>query len=155
MIGYRCEEAFGDGVTDLIKVMAYETFELGNSDILEYVSMHYLEDGELKDECLSMIQELEDNGYVDDMFEDEKEEFMGKLVNEINKKLNMELKSCLWLASLDTVKDYYCQNMDSFFIKSYETSNAIITDLGYDGALYAYEVLPKMIKQEEYRNENR
>lgn len=37
MTGYRCEEFFGEGRRDAASVMAYETFVLENTDILDYL----------------------------------------------------------------------------------------------------------------------
>ena len=37
MIGYRCEEFFGEGRRDAASVMAYKTFVLENTDILDYL----------------------------------------------------------------------------------------------------------------------
>ena len=48
-IMYRSEDSSGSGVRDIIEVMVFEIYELGNTDILEYVSEHYLSDDTKQD----------------------------------------------------------------------------------------------------------
>lgn len=53
----------------------------------------------------------------------------------------MHLKYCLWLASKSTVLDLY--NASEQDIQKYETSPIILSDLGMDGMLFAYESMPR------------
>ena len=141
MIRYRSENAFGDGVRDIIAVMVYETYVLGNIDILEYLAQHYLF-GKLKEKALQLCSEHNENGYIDDFSEEDWEKLYSSALIQLFLKTKKTPKYCLWLADKDVVKDYYCKNMKEFDLCAFETSNIILSDLGHDGTLYAYEKWP-------------
>lgn len=64
--------------------------------------------------------------------------FCERILELLNKKTGKDLKYCLWLADLEAVlKLYKGVNVDT-----YETSSVVLSDLGYDGSLYAYEESP-------------
>lgn len=138
-IRYRCDDCFGDGVRNVIDVLVYETYELGNIDILDYLANHQLKDSELKEDFLQLKNEIEEELSIQSMGEYDLRELYQNALNEIKNQTGKDIKYCLWLADKDTVKDYYCQNMMNYEINGYNTSNVILSDLGYDGALYGYE----------------
>ena len=65
-IMYRSEDSYGSGVRDVLDVMVYEIYELGNIDILDYICDHYF-DEEMKRRCSKMILSIE----TGDVFEDD------------------------------------------------------------------------------------
>lgn len=131
-IMYRDEDIYGSGINDILDVISYEVYELGNTDILEYCLDHYVEDKNLKNRIIDLVNNLEN--YSDlDVFN-----LVQDLVVEINYQTKSDLKYCLWLASEQAVKDLY----DGSNINAYYTSDIILSDLGYDGILFAYETEP-------------
>ena len=138
-IMYRSEDSSGSGVRDIIEVMVFEIYELGNTDILEYVSEHYLSD-DTKQDIDKVINAIEDG---DELSEDDIIDLCENIVNEINKKTKHNLKFALWLADKDVVKDMYAY--DELNIDAYYTSDIILSDLGYDGILFAYDIEPEPI----------
>lgn len=139
-IMYRSEDSYGSGVRDIIQIMVYEIYELGNTDILEYISEHYL-DAEDKKVVAQLIMMIESG---DELSEDDIENLCEELVDKINKKTNHNLKYALWLADKNVVEDMYAY--DTLNIDAYNTSDVILSDLGYDGILFAYDEEPQPIK---------
>lgn len=41
MILYRTEAAYGSGIRNITEIIEHEIFELGNTDILDYLVKHY------------------------------------------------------------------------------------------------------------------
>ena len=82
-IRYRTEAFSGLMERDAAEVMAFETFELGNTDILETLQETLLKESSLRDKFSGFIRELEDNGYVDDMFTDEKVNFFKEVLDSL------------------------------------------------------------------------
>lgn len=144
-IRYRTEAFSGSKERNAAEVMAFETFQLGNTDILEHISQHYLKDPLLHSKCTTFIRELYDNGYVDDMGTDEKVAFFGEILKEIEHSTGVSIKYALWLADKAVVCDqsWYGYNMthDEDF-ECYEVGPIILSDLGHDGTLYGYTELP-------------
>lgn len=149
-IKYRSEAPYGEGIRDIISVLVYETYSLGNTDALEYITEHYLF-GPLKDDARALCKEFEENGFVDDFSELDWEDFYRSAINEIDLVNCCNLRYCLWLADKSIVKDYYCDKLDEFDICGYEISLIKLSDLGHDGALYAYETMPTPISEEVFR----
>lgn len=144
-VRYRTEAFSGTGERDAAQVMAFETFELGNTDTLEYLRDTVLGGSPLGDRCTAMIRELEDNGYVDDMFTDEKEQFFRDVLSEIRSQTGIDVKYALWLAdrSVATDRSFYGRDMaDEADFDCYEVGPIILTDLGREGALYGYAEMP-------------
>lgn len=148
MIRYRTEDAFGEGLTDPVStIMTYETYTLGNTDIVEYLMEHYLQDNmELLKSGQDIADEIE-NGL--EISEADIETFFKESLYEIQRKTGKNISHCLWLADKDVVKSYYMQgyscNMDG-----YHVSDIILSDLGYDGTLYGYEEKPECVSSEWY-----
>ena len=139
-IMYRSEDSYGSGVRDILDVMTYEIYELGNTDILEYVCEHYL-DKSTVDVIKRVIYSVE--GGQDDISEDYIYDICKDIVSEINKKTNHDLKYALWLADKSVVEDMYTD--DPLNIDAYYTSDVILSDLGNDGILFAYGDYPEPI----------
>lgn len=138
---YRSEDSYGSGVRDIIQVMTYEIYELGNTDILEYVCEHYLT-GETKNVVTHLIYTIE-NGEAE-LSENDIEDLCENIIDEINKKTNHNLKYALWLADKNVVEDMYAD--DELNIDAYYISDIILADLGYDGILFAYDEEPEPIE---------
>ena len=138
-IMYRSEDSSGSGVRDIIDVMVFEIYELGNTDILEYVSEHYLSD-DTKQVVDNLIDTI-DNG--NEISEDDIREICENIIDEINKKTKHNLQVALWLADKEVVRDMYAD--DELNIDAYYTSDIILSDLGYDGILFAYDTEPEPI----------
>ena len=142
-VEYRSEQAFGSGERNIVDVLWYEIHELGNYDMLDDIRQR-LSDPVLVEELIGYQQEMEDTGFVDDMSEDELKEFYQRCLDDINRVCQKDYKYCLWLASKDTVADYYLQNdTGNAEISAYYPSDFVLTDLGYDGRLYFYEEMPE------------
>lgn len=61
----------------------------------------------------------------------------------LNRHYHVNLKYCLWLSSREVVKDLYGGTDET--IDAYNTSSFILSDLGQDGKLFAYEHLPQRL----------
>lgn len=144
-VRYRTEAFSGTGERVAAEVMAFETFELGNTDILEYLSRNILKNPDSIEKCNSFIRELEDNGFVDDMPTDDKTEFFRQVLAEVEKETGVAVKYALWLADKNAVTNraWYGRDMvhDEDF-DCYEVGPVILSDLGYDGTLYGYTEMP-------------
>ena len=139
-IMYRSEETGGSGVRDIIEVMTFEIYELGNTDILDYVCEHYLKPGTRK-----IVQEFiykVETG-TEDIIEDDVIDICEIIIKEINEVTNHNLKYALWLADYDTVMEIY--SYDESTIEAYKISDIILSDLGKDGILFGYDEEPEPI----------
>lgn len=143
-VEYRSEQAFGSGERNIADVLWYEIHELGNYDMLDDIRQR-LSDPVLVEELIDyQVEIMEVNGFVDDMSEDELKEFYQRCLDDINRVCQKSYKYCLWLASKDTVVNYYLQNdTGDAEISAYYPSDFVLTDLGYDGRLYFYEEMPE------------
>lgn len=106
-VRYRTEAFSGLQERAAAEVMAFETFELGNVDILETLVSGVLagRSHEMVERCLQMIDELNRNGYVDDMGQMEKVGFFQEVLSEIERSTGVQVKYALWLADIETVTD--------------------------------------------------
>ena len=141
-IMYRSEDSSGSGVRDIIDVMTYEIYELRNLDILDYVFEHYEFSTGLSNDISAYLYALSDDVYYH-MAKQNVQNLCTKIVDEINKKTKHNLKFALWLADRDVVADMYAD--DELNIDAYYTSDVILSDLGYDGQLFAYDEEPEPI----------
>lgn len=143
MLRYRTESFSGIGPREAAEVMAYETFELGNTDIPEYLCSHQLKDSSIAPALQSIIKELDENGFVDDMSWEEKVSFFREVLGYLSKATGVNITHALWLAGSNTVLNFYGKGLtpDSY-IDAYEPGPVILTDLGYDGTLYGYDHEP-------------
>lgn len=65
------------------------------------------------------------------------------IIAEVSKQTKIDVKYGLWLADRETVIELYDGTEDN--ISEYETSEAVISDLGGDGVLFGYEEMPEEI----------
>ena len=136
---YRSEDSYGSGVRDILDIMTFEIYELKNIDILEYTLEHYLQNSNIKETVENMIADIE-------IFNEEEIYKVCKLIiNEINKQTDHNLKYALWLAEYDAVSNIY--SFDESSIEAYNTSDIILSDLGYDGILFGYDEEPEPIER--------
>ena len=138
-IMYRSEDSYGSGVRDIIDIMTYEIYELGNIDILDYVCEHYLSN-EDKQIIIRLLPEIESG----ELSEKDIEDLCIDIIDKINKKTKHNLKFALWLADKNVVEDMYAD--DELNIDAYYVSDIILADLGYDGILFAYNEEPEPIE---------
>lgn len=147
LIRYRTESFSGSRERDAAEVMAYETFDMGNTDILEYLSETILKDNPICEKFHDFIRELDENGYVEDMGWFDKVDFFKAVLDEIKKATTLDIKYALWLADENTVFDFYGCDMAGSVLgvdyDAYVVGPVILSDLGYDGALYGYVDFPE------------
>ena len=154
-IRYRTETAYGEGYRDAVDVMTYETYELGNTDILKTLSSEFFTRNQaLQDQCNNLIDELEENGYVDDFSEEDWNQFFKTALQEIEKITGYKIHYVLWLADKGTALDpeegygQYIENEND--IVAYKIGQIVLSDLGYDGTLYGYTEYPEPLVNKEF-----
>lgn len=155
--GYRTEQLFGEGYRNAAKVMAHETFQLENTDILDFLS-----DGILKgtpigrkmkriSDVMSEVMEDDDlSEFLNDAFEDDEvgEQFFMEVVKTIESITKQKLSYVLWLCDSieDVTQEYEIEGSDSFDTFAYYAAGFIVlADLGRGGKLYGYTENPKPI----------
>ncbi len=152
LVRYRTEAFSGSGERDAASVMAFETLELGNTDILETLCDGPLQGaGALRDRCRSLIRELEDNEFIDDMSFTDMVSFYKEVLAEIEKRTGYAVKYALWLADKETVTDrrWYGRDMaDDDDFESYVVGPVVLSELGFDGTLYGYTELPVSLEMQ-------
>lgn len=138
---YRTEVYSGSTKRYFDDVLRFELFELGNVHILhELIQNELVSNSDLIIEMESLGNELEENGYVDDMSDSDQIEFVEKLRQELSAQVGQDIQYALWLADKACVQGFY-GGRDSD-IACYETSNVILSDLGQHGILFGYEFEP-------------
>lgn len=141
MIEYRTETYSGSYVRDVTEVFLFEIKELGNTDILETLKDSLYISDSTKEIIKTLIREIEDTGFVDDMSDDD---FTNVVIRPILKDIlsitGKDIRYAVWLTSYNAVKQIYAGREDT--IDAYETSSVILSDLGVDGRLYGYEMFP-------------
>lgn len=161
MVGYRSEKLFGEGYTDAIDVVAWEIFQLGNTDILHTLSNGLLKGTEAGFK-LSVLEEEMNNGAISeddtdgriwDVYESACGDFScgGRdfvsqyIIDSIRDLTGTEITEVLWLCDTPEAVQGYAvhslvgsSNLTYEDIDCYETTNIIISDLGTDGKLYGY-----------------
>lgn len=151
-VRYRTEAFSGLQERAAAEVMAFETFELGNVDILETLVSGVLagRSHEMVERCLQMIDELNRNGFVDDMGQKEKVGFFQEVLSEIERSTGVQVRYALWLADIETVtnREWYGRDMaDDLDFDSYEIGPVVLSELGSDGTLYGYPDLPVALEE--------
>ena len=146
--GYRTETFSGSGIRDIREVIYFETFELGNTCILEYLLSLNIFNTPIQD----MLLLLSDSNK--EISEEDAKEFVDKLVSELEKRMGMKIPYALWLTSESVVKSYYGKDIQSKEdVDKYLVSDIILADIGYDGTLYGYTNLPKPVSETELEEE--
>ena len=162
MTDYRCEEFFGEGRRDAASVMAYETFVLENTDILDYLIKSDLI-GETMKELLFVYKTLMKEGmlihtgfdtdYEEMLYryrnnEKDRVEFFEEVLDDIRKATGVNVRFCLWLCDspqecLDSHNADQAKHLKEFEFDMYDTSDIVLADLGKKGKLCGYEKLPE------------
>ena len=146
MIRYRTETFSGLGERNAAEVMAYETFEMGNADILRTLTNSLFKNrGEITDRCIAYINELEENCCVENLSFEDCIAFYKEVLEEIHIITGHEIKYVLWLADKEAVtdKEFYGRYVENEKdIVAYEIGPVVLSELGYDGTLYGYAQLP-------------
>lgn len=145
MVGYRSETLFGSGEIDPKEVSFFETRDLGNSDIPQYILNFHREN--LDDKEIEYLTEIILHSAIPD-FEIDKQYFQG-IIEKVVKGRNY----CKWLCeSPEDVYDSYVNYPGAHnkveYAEFVETVTAydvpedaiILTDLGTEGALYCWRV---------------
>ena len=139
---YRTESYSGSRVRDLRDIIEYEMSALFNTDIPRYVLESYDLSDDLRQDLLDTLA-LEDTGeypfLVDRGY---LQQLIDRMVDAVGRSVGKTLRYGLWLAGRDAVREVYGGNAD---IQAYLTGDAVLSDLGYDGKLYAYENNPQPI----------
>ena len=143
MVRYRTEAFSGSGVRDGVEVVWYEIFKLGNIDILDCLSRTILNRHSICEVMMQCQQNLENNGYVEDMGEEDAKAFVRRIIEAVNEETGKNVNYALWLADKETVKNIYHGEDED--IDSYQTGSVVLSDIGYDGTLYGYEKAPEAI----------
>lgn len=154
-IRYRTESFLGTGERDIVDVMWFETFELGNVDILRTLQEGVLKDNQICEEFERIIEYLQgDSDSIAYSTEEEQKEFFQNIVKEINKVTGYDLKYCLWLANKETVLEtdggYGAYIETEADIDAYKVGPVVLSELGYDGTLYGYEKYPEPLDMEQF-----
>ena len=139
---YRTEAYSGSLERRFAHVLRFELFELGNSHIFdELIQNGLVRTQELVVQMKSMVEEWEENGYVDDMPETDQLEFLEKVRLEISAQTGRNIQYALWLAEKPYIQKFYGgTDCDT---KGYETSDVVLSDLGPSGVLFGYELEPR------------
>ena len=138
-VGYRNDDYFGDGKRSLLKVVVYETTELGNIDIPDTILStfkHTEEQGKLLKEFIELI----DSGNPIEDFDVYIETLMDVIHGEYP-----EAKYALWLCKTkDDVKKLYGGTDSNIGTYKIEYPKPI-SDLGEEGLLYVFSKVPTLI----------
>ena len=160
---YRTEILFGDNYRDAAKVMAHETFELENTDILSTLRTTILKESPISDKLRILEEEVEsgdistdDNGELYDMYQTHDSygddtcasvQFFSDVLEEIKNVTGKDIKYALWLCDeKENVYDYDIHHeLTDDDIDVYEETDIVLSDIGIGGKLYGYETEPKPI----------
>ena len=163
---WRNEACYNDvlngeiGIRDAARVICFEMFELGNTDIPDTVYYKYIQPNlevlyPIYHESINQIRVLID---VEDR--DKAKDWMYSLeghrdfmllalaiIDMVNKVTKASVRYVLWLAEKERVVQYY--NGEEKNMQEYATSPIILSDLGAEGILFGYETMPAPITKEE------
>ncbi len=164
---YRSENLWGEGYRDAAAVMAHETFELANTDILITLRETILKDSPYAEKLEILEEELNNacvadgdtNGLLYNIItshnsNDENSpsvRFFKEILQEIKRITGKDIKYCLWLCDTpEDVKRYDIHNeLEDKDIDVYIESDIILSNIGVDGCLYGFETLPGPITTNE------
>ena len=139
--GYRNEEYSGSRITDPEKVLKFEIYELGNTDILEFFQKHY----GFNYSCI--IEKLEEGRVTEEEIKDE----VKKIISYISRKMGgPKTLYCLWLATREGIRENYIDPEDP--VTEYNLSGCDympLCDLGDQGALFILDRHPRFIPHRE------
>lgn len=144
-LGFRTESFSASGARNAVHVIAYETFVLGNSDILEYLLENYLTTESLRRECIKALRYLDSFPKRQYRATSRQILIIRSILQEVSSKTGMEIRYVLWLTTKEAATDpeWYGKYMvDETDFDVYETSSVILADLDRDGKLYGYSKCP-------------
>lgn len=131
---YRCDDYSNGDYTDPVEVLAYEMGELGNSDVPAYCYDKYHEKMTTAEtDMLNKAVDDIENG----VSEAEAKEIAKNLIAIMERVWGIKIVKVMWLATKAAVKELYADG-DESELRAHETSPYILSDLGYDGILFAY-----------------
>lgn len=142
MILYRNDSWSGSKITDIFEVIRYEVCDLRNTDIFSWCMEKYPLSGRLWKALKENIRVI-GNGDAVPMSDVERD--IHDLIKEISDLKGYPLTHALWLARKEVVKSRYCGTEDN--MSAYITSFTVLSDIGPEGALYAYGSLPQPVPQ--------
>lgn len=131
---YRCEQ-WDSHTEDPREVIDYEMYELGNTDIPDYLAGNYGD--RMTPDALRTIRAAAEPGNLAGASEEVRGNTVETIISEMGRIWGIEIKRVLWLASREAVEELYWDG--ETMIKPCRTSEYILSDLGYDGTLFAYE----------------
>lgn len=138
-IGFRTESYSGSLVRDLSEIIMFEMAELRNDDIPVYVLAHFTLSGGVRQDLIDTLR-LRDNGEYPFLVDRSSlEDLIDNMLSDIRNETGKDIRYGLWLASKDGVKRYLCGGGT---VDRYPLSEVILSDLGPDGRLYAFDSLP-------------
>ena len=150
MIRYRTESFSGMGYRQAAAVMAFETFCLGNTDILDYLADGPLSETPIAEKLRSLSAEITEDGSNHDDPSSDDIGFMESVLTTLADATGITVRYALWLTDRQTLERLYGKDMqDPCDYDAYETGPVILSDLGYDGALYGYAEIPQPLKDEK------
>lgn len=134
---YRTETYSGSLERRFAYVLQFEVFVLGNTHIFdELIQNELVGNADLAAQMKSMVNELEQNGYVEDMSEYDQLEFLEKLRIEISTQVNKDIQYALWLADRACVQKFY--GGTDHDMECYEISDVVLSNLEDSGILFGY-----------------
>lgn len=163
---FRSEALWGEGYREAASVMAHETFELQNTDILHTLRTTILKESEMQVKLEILEEELNNDTIADgddgslyniiDNYQNDKElgcQFFRDVLQGIKNVTGKDIKYCLWLC--DTIEDVYEYDIHNELkredIDAYEESDIILSNIGSEGYLYGYEGEPRPIEPVTFR----
>ena len=142
---YRNESCYGSGVRDVIDIIHHEYHALGNTDIFEYCLNNYNLSEGLKENLRQDISWFESEFQRCGEYPSSLNDDIENLIRELSALTGKEIRYALWLAPENTVRELYDGTDGN--IDAYETSEIILSDLGPDGILFAYQDNPNPPKK--------
>lgn len=149
-VGYRDDYLFGDGYHNTYEVAMYETEELGNLDIPDFLISHY--SSIIPEDSYQLMSDLLPD--CEDSFEllekiDDRQKFED-LLSSIFQSVIGDRTFCVWLCAdpADIVDSYLApysdgraDNYDLDNVDSYDIPDdaIILADLGRDGCLWCWK----------------
>jgi len=142
---YRNDSYFGSGVRNLRDIIEYEMSELRNWDIPEYILGHYKLNRSLRKKLKGLVEQHDNYDYpfvggVD--CRSDIHDLIEEIIAAVSAQTGIGCVYGLWLAGLDDVRTLYSTS-DEDTIDCYRITEAVFSDLGPDGKLFGYAVLPE------------
>lgn len=147
---YRTESFSGSGEREAVGVMAFEMFELMNTDILDTLSAGVLKDHPIKSEIRDMIELIEGwqtgepSEALPEADSEKALEFCQRLLDAVAEVTGITVRYALWLTTKEQIASYYGKDMDDATdYSAYEIGPVILSDLQNGDILYGYPACPQ------------